>query len=1228
MTTIKALVTRRGVGSGLPKSLGFNSREAEGSGVRVEEQTSGGTLVSGETSQLEQLENQGFRVKVLPNPDQLRIGDYVINTNANSEATPELPRAYKLSRQETKAWTHHLVQLVAPPTEEWVKAIEERGVDVVEPVSAYGLFVVGRPEQVNALRELSFVSWTGPFEPAYRISPELRTMKGHIQYVKVTAYPASAVAAVQAAVEAGNGVVVNQQEGQASYRDILVTLLIEIDAKQIPVLAQQPNVRWLEYQTPVFQSEDERSAMIIAERFNGAVAPNTAPVTGYQGNLTTLGLTGAGVTVGICDGGVDTNNAGTMHTDLAGRLSFFVDLTGGQALTDVGGHGTHVAGIAVGNGGTGDTDPQGFLLGQGVAPGANFGILNPVDNPGGPGTGSTSFQNFVQLMATNGANVMNNSYRMSATGYSLDAAMIDKLVRDPNPTTATLENLTIVFSAGNSGPANGTITAGKEAKNPIVVGNSLNFRPGEGDTDDIRGLLTSSSRGPAVDGRILPTIVAPGTDIISARSASTGRPVYNDTGGTTHNRHTQMSGTSMASPHVAGLSALLIEWWRQRTGQTPSPAMVKALLINGAIDMFGGPNGSGGTLAHIPNSQQGWGRVSLENVVVQAPASDRGPKVFSDQRHAFTANGQQFTIRVAPVDTARPMRVTLVWTDSPGAAGANPALMNDLDLEVINSVGTLFKGNVFANGFSISGGSADALNNVECVYLQNPSGVYEITVVASNLRANARPPFDAATPWQDFALVVDNAEYALANPVSVVPVIDRSASMDFYGYVNYTKSSSQQFIDLLTPGDQVGIVSFGSNVSIDYPTGGPGLQTIAGGSTEKTNAKNAIQALNFTGMTFMGGGIQAAASMLGGATGDRAMVLLSDGYDNRGGNPANPSALNALTTLPASLPVYTCAMGPASDQALLQQIATSTAGRYYYMPTIDDLHEIYNYIRGQITGDGIIVNEAAMASSSRVGGFVERGATELTFSVVWLNSKLRYTTSAPRQSNQIRVRLRDPRGQLLHSYSSYVQLTKGENTLVFKIQEPLPGQWYVEIETGGDAHTRYVVGGFVKSPLRFLYNVNLSTILAGAPLTINAQVLDSKRPVKGLVAKASILAPQASQATLLSQYKRQLTSVQPIRGLEADGIPKDQARLLTLNANLIKESKPGIFASVQSSPTLKRVELASSPTSFFLPGAGLSGKFNDTREAGSYNVVVEVSGTSEHSNTRFVRKNLVSVLVK
>src|ERR687898_188255 len=94
----------------------------------------------------------------------------------------------------------------------------------------------------------------------------------------------------------------------------------------------------------------------------------------------------------------------------------------------------------------------------------------------------------------------------------------DQLVRDPDPDSEGLDYLVIVFSAGNSGSRASTITGPKENKNTIVVGNSLTFRPAIGATDDIRGVATSSSRGPARDGRLLPMVVAPGTDVAAALS--------------------------------------------------------------------------------------------------------------------------------------------------------------------------------------------------------------------------------------------------------------------------------------------------------------------------------------------------------------------------------------------------------------------------------------------------------------------------------------------------------------------------------------------------------------------------------------------------------------------------------------------------------------------------------------------------------------------------------------
>lgn len=1273
----KALIKRRDVPR-TEEAAAVESSEVEKLGLSVEQRLPHGTLVSGDEKQFAALEAQGFRVKLLPDTNILEVGSYRIDIE---KAPPKVPANLQVPKALQKSWPHHLVQLAGPPTEEWRQAIEARGVDVVEPISAYGLFVVGSPEQIRNMENLPFVEWTGPFKPAYRIAPNLRGPKGKIQYVNIGVYPAAAVDKVRQAIEKSGGSVVSQEEQNSSYGDSYGVLLVEINANKLPVIANLPVTRWMEYQGPDIPL-DERSSQIVAENLNGAAPPNVSPLLGYQAAVSTgLGLTGANVTIGIVDTGVDTHNNATMHPDLAGRMAFFVDASGGATTVDTNGHGTHVAGIAVGNAATGDTDPQGFLLGQGIAPGSQFGSVNPIGT-GGP---FMSDDNRVQNVVNNNGQVMNNSWGVTGgagAGYTARSRTYDERVRDPNAGAAGLEHLVIVSAAGNDGPGVSTIGAPWEAKNPIAVGNSLNFRPGEGDLDDIRGLRASSSRGPAVDGRILPTIVAPGTDIISARSTVDANPAtpgvqrprtpYTDTGGTVHNNHTPLSGTSMATPHVAGLCALLIEWWHNRTGgRNPSPALVKALLINGAEDLVGGPDGAGGNLTNIPNNNQGWGRVSLENIVLQAPASDRGPKIFSDQRHAFTTNGQEHTIRVAPVDTARPIRITLVWTDAAGAANANPSLVNDLDLEVTELVtGNVYKGNVFTNGFSTIGGAFDNLNNIECVYLQNPSGTYEVRVIASSIAASARP--DIATPWQDFALVIDNAEVPSVAPVSVVPVIDRSGSMVSYGYEAITRISSKQFVDLMGIDDQLGVVSFGDTGVVEYPTGmAPTLQTITG-QPIRDAAKAEIDGVAFGGCTYMGDGIIKARDLLNPAAGSRAMVLLSDGYDNKGCqplNPARPSAMDAVGMLPANMPVYTCAMGPSSDQTLLEQIANATNGRYYYMPTIDDLFEIYNYIRGQVTGDGIIANESATASSSRVAAFVDALATEATFTVAWADTKLKFVSDIPHKANEVSVRLRDPRGRLLHANSSYLRRTVGVGYVVFELQEPTAGQWFVEVTTFGTTHVRYTVGGFVRSPLRLFVSLLPRLVVAGARLTITAQVFDGQTPIKSIRAGTRVIAPTLSIAGLLTKYKTQLKQIRPIPAVGGDRLPPNIAKLAALRIKMLKGKKPDIFAHAVATVPLRDVTIGhltniglehlmphgivpvgpgeaeaggiavpSIPTVVTLPpgvplppttiSGVLAGQFKNTQQRGSYNIVVTANGTSPVSNTRFVRKELVSVLVK
>ena len=751
--TTKALITFRKT-TGAADSTADVSEVARQRGLAVEQDLSNGSIVNlDDEAQVAQLEAEGFRVKVLRNTNLLQVGNFQIDTTATEDETaaPAAP-GFDVPAESAAEWKHHLVQLAGPPNEEWTRQIEAQGIDVVEPISSYGLFVVGDPAVVASLRQLPFVTWVGPFKPAYRIAPNLAGRTGRIQYVSIGIYPDDEVPRVKAKLAQLGATVVREAPPSKHYHDEYTRLIVEVNADDLPTLAELPGVRWLEFASPQPGLDGERETQIVAENLNGSSGAMQAPIPGYRAWLNRVELDGAGIVIAICDTGVSRNasNNANGHLDLRGRQTTFIDYSGGFATSDTNGHGTHVAGIAVGNAATGKREgppPNDFLLGQGMAPNASYLTQNALEGPWPPANWGTLTHDAV----SNQAIVMNNSWwdgGPAGSGYTENSRRFDQLVRDPDPDTGQLEQLVIVFSAGNAGPAPSTITPPKEAKNPIVVGNSLTFGPGPA-PDDIRGIARSSSRGPALDGRLLPNVVAPGTNVSSADAD-------------TIDDYVLMTGTSMAAPHVSGTCALLIEWWRKsHANSTPSTAMLKALLINGAEDLAGGPDGDGGVLGHIPDNNQGWGRVSVENIILEAPDSDRGPKIMSDQEHPLTAVGQEHIVRVRAFDEARPLRITLTWSDAPGSANASPALMNDLDLEVVgvDTDNRTFKGNVFTDGFSSTGGSFDVLNNVECVYIREPRGTYEIHVIASSLRANARPPFDN-TGFQDFALVIDNAEEA------------------------------------------------------------------------------------------------------------------------------------------------------------------------------------------------------------------------------------------------------------------------------------------------------------------------------------------------------------------------------------------------------------------------------------------------------------------------------------
>ena len=463
----------------------------------------------------------------------------------------------------------------------------------------------------------------------------------------------------------------------------------------------------------------------------------------HQGNPSFRGM---GQVVAVCDTGFDKGSTSNVHPAFTGRVNNLYDRGRPGKANDPHGHGTHVAGSVLGDGQASGHGPV-----MGTAPSAELVVQSVLDGGGGlGGLPSDLRQLFAETYTNDAARVHTNSWGSthSAGRYTSYASEVDAFVWEHR-------DQVICFAAGNPGRDSnnngmidsGSIEAPGTAKNCITVGASENHRPDQSRrwstgtwryrypvdpifsdlwADDPEGMAAFSGRGPTNDGRIKPDVVAPGTSIISAHSRDASVDAF--WGTSPDPAYCYMGGTSMATPLIAGCVAVVREALAALHGMPePSAALVKALLINGAVDLRGQyvPSEAGST----PNNSEGFGRVNLERTL--AIGADTPLRLYDERRALSTDEEESYALTV---DEGATLKATLVWTDYPGSS-----LVNDLDL-IVRAGGDERHGNAAAGSAEF-----DRRNNVEQVVWRNlPGGVVDIVV-----RAFRVPLFS-----QSFALVL------------------------------------------------------------------------------------------------------------------------------------------------------------------------------------------------------------------------------------------------------------------------------------------------------------------------------------------------------------------------------------------------------------------------------------------------------------------------------------------
>ena len=588
----------------------------------------------------------------------------------------------------------YIVQFVTQPLEEFQREITELGGTVRHYVAQFAYLVDMDETAAEAVSLLPYVRWMGQYQPAYRLEEYmLENLNNAWSAYPIQRYNIQVLDVTQKSILADKITSIGGRVDRPDAGKLLVEATLNPD--QLFEVARWNEVLFIDRWGPYEEDMD------VVRQIGGANFIET--VAGYNGS---------GVHGEAFDGGCTVN-----HIDFASRPLLVHGAVGG------GSHGTATAGICFGDG-TGNAQARG-LLPEGQ------GIVADYSDPGLTGPGR--YTNSGELIQAPYYAVFQTASVGSprTTQYSTISADADAYCFD--------FDLVHCQSQSNAGDQMSRPQAW--AKN-MVSGGGLYHYNSLSRADDMWNY--GASIGPASDGRIKPTFTHFYDMVFTTYSTS-------PTG------YGQFSGTSSATPIIAGHVGLFFEMWADgifgnpvNPGQTvfenrAHSATAKAMLAATAYQYdFTGTNHD------KTRTHQGWGMPDLQNMY------NMREKIYvideTDILNPFDVGTHIVTVEPDEPE----LKIVMVYSDPPG----NPAVqsqhrINDLTLKVISPSSVVYWGNnnLYVSPYSLAGGTADDKNTVECVFLLNPEpGDWTIEIHADEIIRDGH--IETTELDADYALVV------------------------------------------------------------------------------------------------------------------------------------------------------------------------------------------------------------------------------------------------------------------------------------------------------------------------------------------------------------------------------------------------------------------------------------------------------------------------------------------